>query len=89
MVPPRVVQTICGCLLQRLCPYLVKDAGGEKPALLQIKQRQLNCLRARSPLTQLSKQRFNITPLNVAANWPGKNEIECALVLPLHACTVP
>ena len=39
--------------------------------------------------TKLDKQRFDITPLNIATDWAGKNSLEGLLVPSFHSNTVP
>jgi hypothetical protein len=39
--------------------------------------------------TKFNEQSLNITPLDIGARWPGKNQVNNALVFPLHANMVP
>jgi hypothetical protein len=39
--------------------------------------------------TKFNKERLNITPLDIGARRPGKNQVNNSLVFPLHANMVP
>jgi hypothetical protein len=39
--------------------------------------------------TKFNEQSLNITPLDIGARWPSKNQVNNALVFALHAFMVP